>query len=294
MPNWSFVRGTVALAAGIWLIACDGPAGKGGTTASGKDTVVVFVAASLTNAIRPQLDSFSASSGVTILTESGGTMEHVRKMTELHRIPDLLLLADDEVFPKYLAPNYTTWWADFARNRMVVAYTDRSKAASEISEANWFRILTRPGIEVGRADPELAPVGYRTLRLFALTALQQRDPALAKRLVESAPAKNVRADAAALAALLAAGELDYIYEYESVARAQGFRFIVMPPAITGPPVTYALSIPKLAPHRKSAERLLEFLESTQVKNNLRARYVDMLEMPRVHGDDAPSFLTRTP
>src|SRR6476661_11269829 len=105
MPNRSVVRGAFALAAGVWLIGCEGPAGRG--TASGKDTVVVFIAASLTNAIRPHLDSFSATSGITVLTESGGTMEHVRKMTELHRIPDLLLLADDEVYTKYLAPNYT-------------------------------------------------------------------------------------------------------------------------------------------------------------------------------------------
>src|SRR5688572_18323281 len=133
MPNSSLRLGIFLSAT---LVACDRPAGQ-----AGKDTVVVFVAASLTNAIRPQLDSFSAATGVTVLTESGGSMEHVRKLTELQRIPDLLLLADDEVFPKHLAPNYTTWWADFARNRMVVAYTDRSKAASEINEANWHQVL---------------------------------------------------------------------------------------------------------------------------------------------------------
>ena len=251
---------------------------------------MVFVAASLTNAIRPQLDSFAAASGVTLLTESGGSMEHVRKLTELQRIPDLLLLADDDVFPKYLAPNYTTWWADFARNRMVVAYTDRSKDAASMSDSTWYRVLTRPGIEVGRADPNLAPVGYRTLTLFALAALKYRQPDLAQRLAESAPARNVRANAAELAALLAAGELDYIYEYESVARAQNFRYVVMPPDVTGRPVTYALAIPTKAPHRKAAERLLEFFLSDSVRSKLRARYVDMLVQPVVHGTNAPGFL----
>src|SRR5687768_13026642 len=103
MPSRSLWRGVILLAASF-LAACDRPAGLGG--ASGKDTAVVFIAASLTNAIRPQLDSFSAATGVTVLTESGGSMEHVRKLTELHRIPDVILLADDEVFPKHLAPNY--------------------------------------------------------------------------------------------------------------------------------------------------------------------------------------------
>lgn len=290
MPRTSLAGGTLLLAAS--LAACDRPSGQG--NASGKDTAVVFIAASLTNAIRPQLDSFAAAKGVTLLTESGASMEHVRKLTELHRIPDLILLADDDVFPSHLAPNYTTWWADFARNRMVVAYTDRSKAAKEISDTNWFRVLTRPGIEVGRADPMLAPVGYRTLTLFTLSALMYGDASLAKKLVENAPAKNVRSNAAELAALLAAGELDYIYDYESVARAQKFNYIVMPPAVTGRPVTYALAIPTNAPHRKVGERLLEFFLSDSVRPKLRARFVDMMDRPVVHGTEAPGFLSKSP
>ena len=296
MPNRGFVHVKRIVAQGAMLavaaaasMACDRPEGR--RTASGKDTVVVFIAASLTNAIRPQLDSFSASTGVTVLTESGGSMEHVRKLTELHRIPDLLLLADDEVFPKYLVPNYTTWWADFARNRMVVAYTDRSAGAAEIDESNWFRVVTRPGFEVGRADPNLAPVGYRTLSLFLLAELRYLQPGLAKRLAENAPARNVRGNAAELAALLAAGELDYIYEYESVARSQKFRYVVLPPEITGRPVTYALSIPARAPHAKSAERLLAFIESDAVKQRLRDAWVDMMPAVAVHGEGAPAALT---
>jgi molybdate/tungstate transport system substrate-binding protein len=279
-----------ATVAVLGATGCDARTGEGGRG----DTVVVFIAASLTNAIRPQLDSFAAANGVTLLTESGASMEHVRKLTELHRIPDLLLLADDDVFPRYLVPNYTTWWADFARNRMVVAYTERSKAAKEISDTNWFNILTRPGVEVGRADPNLAPVGYRTLTLFALTALKYGQASLAGRLAENAPAKNVRPNAAELAALLAAGELDYIYDYESVARAQNFKYILMPPDVTGRPVTYALAIPTQAHHKRSAERALEFFLSDSVRPKLRRRFVDMMDGAVVHGTGAPDFLSGPP
>jgi molybdate/tungstate transport system substrate-binding protein len=284
----------LAVATAILSLAAGSACGPRGEQGSPGDSVVVYIAASLTNAIRPELDAYALGAHATILTESGASMEHVRKLTELHRIPDLLLLADDDVFPKYLAPNYTSWWADFAHNRMVVAYTDRSKGASEISDTNWYRILTRKGIEVGRADPNLAPVGYRTLTLFALTALRYGQPDLARQLAENAPAKNVRSNAAELAALLSAGELDYIYDYESVARAQKFRYVVMPPEITGRPVTYALTIPAKAPHRAAGEKLLEFLLSDSVKSRLRGRYVDMVHRPEVHGTGAPGFLTRTP
>jgi molybdate/tungstate transport system substrate-binding protein len=285
-------EGIAAVLAAVALMGCDRNSGKGGNTAAGKDTVLIFVAASLTNAVRPQLDSFTAAAGTVVLTESGGSMEHVRKLTELHRIPDLMLMADDEVFEKYLSPNYVTWWADFAHNRMGLAYTDKSKAANEIGSDNWYKVVTRAGVEVGRADPKAAPVGYRTLTLFTLAALRYGDPDLARRLAAAAPEKNVRPNAAELAALLEAGQLDYIYDYESVARSHGFRFLVMPPELTGRPVTYALSIPVQAPHRRAAEALAGFLETPATIARLRAAFVDMMDRPDVHGTGAPAAFTK--
>ena len=76
-----------------------------------------------------------------------------------------------------------------------------------------------------------------------------------------------------------------------MARAQKFRYVVLPPEITGRPVTYALSIPTRAPHAKSAERLLAFIESDVVKQRLRDAYVDMLPAAAVHGEGAPAALT---
>ena len=277
-----------ALAAPI--IAC-GRAGDGERNGSQQDTVLVFVAASLTNALRPQLDSFSSQTGAVILTESGGSVEHARKITELHRVPDLAVFADADVFPQMLAPRYVKWWATFARNRMVVAYTDRSAAHDSITSRNWISILTRPGIEVGRSDPTVAPVGYRTIRLFARAESVYQKPGLSSRLLINAPPRNMRANAADLAALLAAGELDYIYDYESVARANAFRFVQLPAEVSGPPVTYALSIPLQAPHAAAATRLLEFLMTPDVRTKLRATHIDMLDVPIVSGTGAPAFLT---
>jgi molybdate/tungstate transport system substrate-binding protein len=280
-----------ALAASIGPIVACGPAnGEGRGKVLQQDTVIVFVAASLTNALRPQLDSFSSRTGATVFTESGGSVEHARKITDLHRVPDLIVLADEDVFPRMLAPRETSWWATFARNRMVVAYTDRSRHGDSITPQNWYEILAAPGIEVGRSDPTIAPVGYRALTLFTLAELRYGQPGLARRLLDNAPPRNVRSNAADLAALLAAGELDYIYDYESVARANGFRFIELPPDVTGLPVTYALSIPVRAPHPAAAAELLRFLLSDTVRVRLRAQHVDMLDRPIVTGTGAPAFL----
>ena len=285
------------------------------------DTLVIFIAASLTKPMQPALDTFTARTGIVVQRESGGSLEHARKITELHRIPDLLLLADADVFPRLLPPPFTTWFAEFARNRMVVAYTPKSKRASDINPSNWYDILRAKDIEVGRTDPDAAPVGYRTLLMLQLAERHYRKGGLAKSLEENAPKRNMRANAAELAALLAAGELDYIYEYQSVAESNGFRFVQLPAEIDlgdpsraaayrqvtttirgsspgttmtvrGEPILYGMSIPTAAPHAAAARRFLDFLMKPEVLRQLRAAHVDMLDHPIVVGAGAPPELTR--
>jgi len=283
------------------------------------DTLVLFVAASLTKPLQPVLDAFTAQTGIVVQRESGASLEHVRKITELHRVPDVLLLADADVFPRFLVPAHATWYADFARNRMVVAYTPKSKHAAEITPDTWTSILQRAGVDVGRTDPGIAPVGYRTLLMFQLAERYYKKPGLAKSLLDHAPNRNIRPNAAELAALLTAGELDYIYDYQSVAEANGFRYIVLPPQIDlgdaqraaeyegvsvqvrgatpgstmtvrGEPILYGMSVPRAAPHPASADRFLAYLFSPAVVSQLRDAHVDMLAKPVVHGSGAPAGL----
>lgn len=285
------------------------------------DTLLIYVAASLTKPIQPVLDAYAARTGTVIQRESGASLEHARKITELHRTPDLLLLADVEVISQLLVPKYASWYAEFARNRMVVAYTDRSKRAKEIAPENWMTILQAPGVEVGRTDPNLAPVGYRTLLMFDLAERFYRRPGLASSLLRHAPERNIRPNAAELAALLAAGELDYIYDYQSVAESNGFHFIALPDAINlgdpkriadyaratvrvrgtsrgttaefkGQPILYGLTVPTDAPHAAAATKFLAYLTSAPVVQTLRAAHVDMLDRPIVVGTGAPSELPR--
>jgi molybdate/tungstate transport system substrate-binding protein len=46
---------------------------------------------------------------------------------------------------------------------MVLAYTERSAGAGEVNGANWWQVLLRPDVRVGRSDPALDPSGYRAL-----------------------------------------------------------------------------------------------------------------------------------
>jgi len=324
MSRSAFVRSKVApitvgvaVAAAVAAVhACSRPSPSG---AAARDTVVVFVAASLAKPLQPVFAAYSARTHAVIQAESGASVVLARRITELHRIPDLILLADPEVFPELLMPRHVTWYAQFARNRMVVAYTANSRYAAEIAPANWMDVVRRPDVQVGRTDPAIAPAGYRTLIMFQLAQRFYHRPGLADSLLASAPERNVRPDASGTAALLAAGELDYIYDYQSVAESNGFQFVALPReidlgdpslaseyataqvrvrrpgsdttvAIAGQPIRYALSIPENAPHAAAGRRLMSDLLSPAAVRELRAEHVDMLDHPIVAGSNPPAEL----
>ena len=126
--------------------------------------LVVFNAGSLGLPFRNLLQAFKkANPGVRTSQESSGSLEAARKLTELGKIPDVLGVADYVIIPKLLIPAHADWYATFATNALVLAFRNESQGALEIADYNWYRILLRPGIRTGRADPTLDPAGYRTL-----------------------------------------------------------------------------------------------------------------------------------
>ena len=299
------------------LVSCGKPAPKSGQGAGSGGTIVVYTAASVAIPIRAALDTFAAREHVTVQQENGGSLDIARKLTELHQIPDVVVLADYDVFPTLLMPDQTTWYADFARNRMVLAFTDKSKFASEVDSANWPTIVQRPGVQLGRANPDLDPNGYRTLLTMQLAERYYKQPGLYDRLVTLSPAKNVRPREADLVGVLQAGEFDYIWSYESLAQATKLRYITLPAAIDlgtpvdsdiyatasvqvagktpkdtltikGQPIVYALSIPKTAPHPSVAETFVAFLLSPDGRKLMRATKLDALDTPLIIGSGAPA------
>jgi molybdate/tungstate transport system substrate-binding protein len=307
----------VALAA----VACTG-GDDGAKSASPADEgpLIVFNAGSLARPLRAALDTFAAREGVRVEQEQAGSLETARKVTELGRIPDVIALADHEIFPQLLVPEHASWYARFARNRMVLAHTPQSRHADSITPANWWRIVLRPGVETGHSDPNLDPAGYRSLLVMQLAEWYYRQPGLAERLKRAVPPRNVRPKEIDLVALLETGELDYAFEYESVARGASLGFIPFPDSISlgnmsdsafyegamvrivghrpgdsitmrGEPIVYALSIPRRAAHPRLAERFVMFLMSEDGRRILRANHLDALDSPVVSGEDAPAWLS---
>lgn len=301
----------VALAAGLLLTgACGQDASRAGPP------LVVYNAASITRPMRAVLDSFVLRTHARYVQENASSLELVRRLTELQSTPDVLALADPDLFPTLLEPRFVTWHALFGRNRMVLAYTPRSRFASDVTAANWWEVLSRPGVQVGRSDPNTDPSGYRTLLVWQLAARHYGVPDLEARMLRAAPPRNVRPREADQVALLQAGELDYIWTYENLAALMALRYLKLPDAVDlgspadsafyarastrvlgkragdtiavlGRPILFGVTVPRGAPHAGAGERFVAFLLSTDGRRILRAAHFDALDRPTLVGSSVP-------
>jgi molybdate/tungstate transport system substrate-binding protein len=281
--------------------------------------LVVFNAGSLAKPFSDLLRAFKTKyPDVVPAQENSGSLEAARKLTDLGKIPDVIGVADYGVISKLLIPKHAGWYATFARNSMVLIYTDQSIAANEINGENWWRVLLRPDVRAGRSDPALDPNGYRTLMVFQLAEKFYHQPGLAVRLERALPPKYIRPKEADLTALVQAGELDYSWSYASIGKTAGLPYVDLPPEVNlsdpkladwyaqasvrlpgasrggkdsvefrGEPIVYALTIPTAAPHPRTAEAFVRFVFSREGQAVLKANGFTVLEKPILAGPGKP-------
>jgi len=306
----------LTLGAFVLCLAASRPVNAQSTPAG---PLVVFNAGSLAKPFHDLLQAFKARyPDVVPAQENSGSLEAARKLTELGKIPDVIGVADYGVISKLLVPEHASWFATFARNSMVLIYTDESIGADEINGQNWWQVLLRQGVRAGRAEPALDPNGYRTLMAFQLAEKFYRQPGLAARLERALGPKYIRAKEADLTALVQAGELDYAWSYLSIAKTIGLRYVDLPPEVDlsetgmadwygqarvrlpgarrgsadsvefrGEPIVYALTIPTLAPHPQIAKAFVGFVFSPEGKSILEKNGFLVLSRPVLGGPKPP-------
>ncbi len=271
------------------LVAGCGPPQPTPLTTALEGKLIVFHAGSLTVPMKALTEAFQAQHpGVTFETEAAGSRTTARKVSELGRQADLVASADYTVIDNLLIPDFADWNIRFARNTMVIAYTEQSQYAGEINGDNWYEILTRKGVVYGHSDPNADPCGYRTLLVWQLAEQHYDVPGLNARLEEHCPLENVRPKETDLIALLESGDMDYAFEYRSIAVQHGLKFIELPDEINlsrvehsdfygqakvelsgkepgttmtmvGKPIVYGVTIPKDAPSPELAVEFVKFL-----------------------------------
>lgn len=251
----------------------------------------IIHAGSLAQPLRQVEDEFNKTNTLSVIfkDQSAGSIETVKAVSELHQKFDIVVVADYTLIAKYLFPDYVDWYIQFATNKLVLAYTDKSKFAKEINVNNWYEILQRKGVEFGFADPNADPCGYRTLLMFQLAEKYYNRPSLYGTIVGICPKNNIKSKSVELISLLQSGELDYAFEYQSVAVQNNLKFMELPPkldfsntdyasfyseamltlkdgtVVKGMPIVYGITIPRDAEHRALAEQFVAFLLSDKGK-----------------------------
>jgi molybdate/tungstate transport system substrate-binding protein len=170
---------------------------------------------------------------VTVQPQYGGSVMMAKRITDLHQDADLLAVADYNVISKYLfgSQPYALWYAGFARNAITFVYTDKSKYAGEINAQNWYEVLARPGVEIGRSNPDTDPSGYQTVQMLNLAERYYSAPGLEQKVLANAPLANMRDTETALISALQLGQIDYLAIYRSDALQHHLKFIDLPAKI---------------------------------------------------------------
>jgi molybdate/tungstate transport system substrate-binding protein len=252
--------------------------------------LVIFHAGSLSIPFERIIEGFQKENpGVKVLKEIAGSRECAKKVSELHKPCDVLASSDYQVIDSLLIPKFADWNLKFATNEMCIVYRAQSRRAADITRNNWFDILLDNHVNIGRADPNADPCGYRTIMTLKLAEAYYRKPGLANRLLVK-DVRFIRPKEVDLVALLESGELDYIFLYRSVAEQHGFKFLTLPDEINlkkaeledhyagvsvelngdapgskitrhGGSMVYGVTIPRNAPDPELAKKFIEYLLS---------------------------------
>ena len=253
------------------------------------EEIMIFHAGSLTVPLAAMEKAYEkAHPGVDIKREAGGSTKMARMISELGKPADIMASADFMVINKTLMPKFADWNVRFATNQLVLCYTDKSKHADKVNKDNWYEILAEEGVVWGHSDPNLDPCGYRSLMVLQLAEIYYKKPGLYDKLLANRPKANVRPKSVELVSLLNTGNMDYAWEYLSVAVQHKLKYVILPTEInlgdyrqdefykkakvkvtgkkpgsfitrTGKSCTYGITLVKNAPNPKAAADFLAYL-----------------------------------
>ena len=168
---------------------------------------------------------------VDVMREAGGSTKMARLISEVGKPADVMAAADYTVIDDLLIPKFTAWEVRFASNQLVLCYTPKSRYSDKVNSKNWYKILQKKGVIWGQADPNLDPCGYRALMVMQLAERFYGSPGLYNRLLASRSEAAIRPKSVELISLLKTGNIDYAWEYLSVAVQHGLEYVKLPDEI---------------------------------------------------------------
>ncbi len=291
----------------LFITSCN-PGKEGSTGDTGN--LAIFHAACFS----PLIDAIRYDSEenlkIKLYTEASGSQIVLRKVTELGRECDLMMIADSRLF-KEIASSLCTWRLDFAHDEVVLGVGIRAKRVDD-AEKDWVLVLLDEDISFGRVDENLGPIGYRTLLVWKL---KDNNKGLIEQLKERCD--KVVEDVTHLATLLKAGDIEYGFLYKSTCVNYDIRYIPLERGINlgsmdvdysvaevsfdklvggekykvtirGAPVTISLSIPFNAVNKDGAIMFIRYMLKNHAEQFKKHGFTFF--KPRFYGEKKDYFI----
>lgn len=249
--------------------------------------------------------AFEEASGNDYRGEFHGSKTAVRMVMDGQKRPDVIVSADATLLREELRPSIASWDVVFASNAVVIVFNPDTDVGERLDAGDpWYRVLRTADSAIARSDPDLDPLGYRTVQLFALAEDYYDRPGLADALVEKLV---VDPEEAHLLSAVETGQRAAAVAYENMAVDHDLPYRSLPAeldfsdptladhyasveytteegeTIPGRPVLYNVTIPADAPNPEAAKSFVEFLLSNP--DILRESGLVVTDaLPREHGD----------
>jgi len=272
------------LLASVSFMGCGNPEG----------TVVVFHAGSVSPLIQEVFNRFRQDHpGVVLQSESSGSLDAIRKITELNKPCDLVAVADSRLIERI---SQVLPYHIFLGNELVLATAKKEllQGASDNKawEESWYERISSREYSYGISDPNRDPAGYYAHLVWKLAEIHYDRPGLYQRFLEGLDERWLRPKSSELVALLESHALDFAFLYKSTAVQNHLEFVALPAEVslaadtyrdlysrvslqvvagqpgstiemTGTPIRYGIALTN--PDNPWAKRLLDFILSPEVQ-----------------------------
>jgi molybdate/tungstate transport system substrate-binding protein len=225
---------------------------QAGNDAVASDTSIkVLHAGSITDLVQNGLaPALKAEKGITVLNERGNSVFLANSIKDNSKVGDIFMSADAAVNYTLMNNsngNWVKWFVIFGRNSVVLAYSPKSKYVNDFEKAKqgeipWCEVLLKPDIKFVRDNPDLDPLGYYGLFVSALAQDYYKIPNLKERILgnDTNPQQVVNTSVS----MLANGEVDAMFMYQTGAAAANVPYIILPDEINLSNPNYASNYAK--------------------------------------------------
>lgn len=250
----------------------------GGTSSSASVLSAGSLAVLFSETVGP---AFESETSYGYRGEFHGSNTVMRMVLDGQADPDVIVSADVSLLRERLPENIAAWDVVFASNALVITYNPETETGNRLATGEpWYQVLLDTEGDVAGSDPDLDPLGYRTVQLFDLAetyyGVDSLGPALRENLIVDPQESH-------LLAAVETGDRAAAVAYENMAVDHDLPYVSLPPeldfsdptladhyaeatyttdggtSVVGTPILYALTVPSSAPHPEAGAEFVRFL-----------------------------------